>query len=81
MISPFLWVKVPEKIWSLKMRRIVKNIFGERTRTKKRDPYFNAGFKSYENVFEEERLCRCTRRDRKRKAVKENTAKRAGLFE
>jgi hypothetical protein len=62
------------------MRRIVKSIFGEKVRTK-RDPYFNAGFKSYENVFEEERRCNCTLRDQKRKADRAAANRRSGLFE
>lgn len=59
------------------MRRIVKSMFTKRSRAK-RNQYFDAGFKSYENTFEDARACHCTLRDIKRK---ENNAKKGGMFE
>lgn len=49
------------------MRRIVNRLTGRKRRENQANkvPYFDAGFKSHENVFKEERHCRIGRREQR----------------
>jgi len=63
------------------MRRIVNRLIGGKRRRSETTefPYFDAGFKSYENVFEEERRCRIGQRE-PRQTARRATKRREGLF-